>query len=379
MTTRPMHRVPRIATLAVCAIAGGGALACDAPEPVDTGVAVLRGGDMVAARRDVVVRDSIEGDLMAAGANVRFSGTVGGDILAAGGTHVLGGAAAGSVRAAGGYVLLGTAADRNVTVVGGTVVVHRRAQVGGNAYLAGRTVRVEGQVGQLVRIVGATVVLNGPIAGDVLVEARRLELGPEAVIEGDLRYRLGRGQEATVHPGARVDGAVLTLPARRVGWVPWALRLYWVAAFLLAGAVVVALFPVLTLAGEVRVRARPLASLVLGIALLLVVPLLLAALAITVVGLPLALVGLALYAVSVYLAPVVVGVWLGRVLRSRPSSYPDRGELIGSFLLGGVIVGLIGLVPYVGVAILLLATILGLGAMAVALWEGAVRTDARRA
>jgi len=307
---------------------------------------------MLAAHRDVVVRDSIEGDLMAAGGNVRFTGTVGGDVLAAGGTQVLGGTVAGSVRAAGGYVLVGTVADRNITAVGGTVAVDRRARIGGNAYLAG---------------------------GTVLVEAGRLELGPDAAIEGDLRYRLGRGQEATVHPNARVDGAVLTLPARRLGWVPWALRIYWVAAFLVAGAVIVAMFPVLMLAGDVRVRARPLASVGMGILLLLLVPAVLAAIAITVLGIPLALIGAALYAVSVYLAPVVVALWLGRILLSRSSTYPDRGELVGAFLLGGVIIGLLGLVPYAGAVILLLATIVGLGAMAVALWEGAVRAEARRA
>jgi len=373
-------RIRRLAALTACALAGAATLACRAPETaVDAGVAVLRGGDMLAAHRDVVVRDSIEGDLMAAGGNVRFTGTVGGDVLAAGGTQVLGGTVAGSVRAAGGYVLVGTVADRNITAVGGTVAVDRRARIGGNAYLAGGTVRLEGRVDHLVRIMGGNVVLNGPIGGDVLVEAGRLELGPDAAIEGDLRYRLGRGQEATVHPNARVDGAVLTLPARRLGWVPWALRLYWVAAFLVAGAVIVAMFPVLMLAGDVRVRARPLASVGMGILLLLLVPAVLAAIAITVLGIPLALIGAALYAVSVYLAPVVVALWLGRILLSRSSTYPDRGELVGAFLLGGVIIGLLGLVPYAGAVILLLATIMGLGAMAVALWEGAVRAEARRA
>ncbi len=378
MMTSPTCCIRRIGLIAALALLGIGTQACGAPDALDSGVAVLRGGDLVTAHSDVVVRDNIEGDVMAAGASVRFSGAAGGDVLAAGGTHVLGGTAAGSVRAAGGYVLLGTVAERNATVVAGTVVLDRRARVGGNAYISGGRVRLEGRVEHLVRVMGGDVVLNGPIGGDVLVEAQRLELGPDAVIAGDLRYRLGRGQEAVVHPAARVDGEVITLPARRLGWVPWALRLYWLAAFLLAGAVVVALMPVVTLAGEVRVRARPLAALAVGVGLLLLTPLVVAAIGITILGLPLALAVLALYVIALYLAPIVVGVWLGRALKARPSSYPDRGELVGSFLLGGVILGLLALVPYAGGIVLLLATVLGLGAMTVALWEGAVRTEARR-
>jgi hypothetical protein len=86
----------------------------------------------------------------------------------------------------------------------------------------------------------------------------------------------------------------------------------------------------------------------------------------------------ALYGASVYLAPILVGVWLGLVLRSRSSAYAGRGELVGAFLLGGLILGLLGLIPYAGWAIHLLVAVLGLGAMIVALWEGAVETRLAR-
>lgn len=109
--------------------------------------------------------------------------------------------------------------------------------------------------------------------------------------------------------------------------------------------------------------------------MLVLVPLVLVAFALTVIGIPVALIGVALLGAAVYLAPVVVGVWLGRVLLSGPSD-PGRWELVLSFLLGALILGLIWLVPWVGPAVAGVATILGLGALAVALWEGALRTEA---
>jgi cytoskeletal protein CcmA (bactofilin family) len=365
--------------LAALAVVGAGVVACRSPGPIDEGVAVFRGGDLVAVHRDMVVRDTVSGDVMAAGDDIRFTGAAGGDLLTAGRTHVLAGATAGSVRAAGSYVLLGTAVERNVTVAGRTVVVDRRSRIRGNAYLAGGTVRMEGQVGRLLRVMGGDVVLNGTVGGDVLVEARRLQLGPDAVIEGDLRYRLGRGQDAVVHPRARVDGNVIGLPGHQTRWIPWAFRLFWLVAFLFAGIIVVALLPGLARAGELRIRARPLISFLVGLITLVVAPLLIVAIAITVIGLPLALVGAALYGVSVYLGPILVGVWLGLLLRSRSSTYAGRGQLVGAFLLGGLILGLLGLIPYAGWVIQLLVAVLGLGAMIVALWEGPAETRPARA
>jgi cytoskeletal protein CcmA (bactofilin family) len=351
---------------------------CRPPGTIEEGLSVRRGGDLVAADLEVVVRDSIPGDVMVAGGTTRFTGTAGGDLLAAGGSHRLAGSTAGSVRAAGADVRLDTEVGRNITLAGGTVVVGRGARVGGNAYLTGGRVRLEGSVDRLVRIAGADVVVDGPVAGDVLVEAGRLRLGPAAAVEGDLRYRLSRGEELVLDLGSRVEGEVVALGRRPGGWVPWAFRVLRVLAFLLAGVVMVALLPGLTLASEQRVRARPLASFGLGIGVLLLVPILLFLLAIIIIGLSLALVGAALYAVTVYLAPVVVALWLGRLLL-RGSSYPERGELVLAFLAGGILVGVLGVLPYVGIPVTLLATVLGLGAFGVALWEGALRAETTRA
>lgn len=374
-----LHGRRRGVLLAACGLMVATALACRAPDPIDEGVAVFRGGDLVAIHREMTVRDTVSGDVMAAGGEVRFTGAAGGDLLTLGRIHVLGGAVAGSVRTAGRYILLGTTVERNVTAAGGTVVVDRRSVIRGNAYLMGRTVRLEGTVGRLARIVGGDIVLNGTVRGDVLVESRRLRLGPDAVIEGDLRYRLARGEDAVVHPRARVAGSVIAFPGYDTRWLPWILRGTWVMGFLFAGLIVVALLPGLTRAGELRIRARPVMSFLVGLMTLLVVPVLFMALAITVVGIPLALVIAALYAVSVYLAPILVAVWLGLMLRSRSSEYAGRGEVVGAFLLGGLILGLLGMIPYAGWAVQLLVAVFGVGAMIVALWEGAVRTDVRRA
>jgi cytoskeletal protein CcmA (bactofilin family) len=356
--------VTALALLSLCV------LGCRPPMPLDDdGIAVRRGGDLLAARADVAVRDTVAGDVMMAGGDIRFSGAAGGDILAAGGNHRLAGSAAGSVRAAGGEVRMATRVGRNVTLAGGRVVIERRGHVAGNAYLVGNAVRLDGTVDDLARIAARDVQLNGTVRGDVLVEAGALRVGPNAVIEGDLRYRLSRGQQAEIHPDARVQGAVLPLGARPQLWIRGGLRLLRVLGFLLAGAVAVALLPGLTLAAEARIRERPAASLASGLGLLVVLPLILVAIAITIIGLPLALAAGAIFAGTVYLAPAVVGVWLGRLLVPG-GAHPRRGRVVVAFLAGGLILAALSLAPYLGIAVRILAAALGLGALAVALWEG---------
>jgi cytoskeletal protein CcmA (bactofilin family) len=368
----------RFDTVVLLVLLASPALACGAPIPdVDDGVRVRRGGDLVSGRAQVTVRDTLPGDVMAAGRDVLFTGVAGGDLLLAGGRHRVGGSTAGSVRAAGSDIRIGGEIGRNVTAAGSRVVLERRARVVGNSYLVGRSVRVDGTAGGLVRIAAQEVVLTGRITGDVLVEASRLRIGPEAVIEGDLRYRLRRGEEPAIEAGARIDGEVYPLSPRPRIPVRATLRILALVGFLVAGAVLVALLPGLSQAAQARVGARPLSAFATGILLLLLVPVLLALLAVTVIGIPLALVAAALFGVTVYLAPVVSALWVGRLLL-RGSTYPERPELVGAFLLGGVLLGVLGLVPWVGPAVLALATIFGLGAFAVGLWEGAVVVESGR-
>lgn len=340
----------------------------------DDGVHVRRGGDMLAARGSVVIEDTVAGDVMAAGADIRFFGVAGGDLLVAGANQRLAGTAAGSIRAAGADIRVATEVGRNVTLAGANVVLEHGGRVAGNAYLTGATVRMDGAVDRLLRVVAREAELNGTVAGDVLVEARDLRVGPNAVIEGGLRYRVERGREAVIDPGARIDGGIVTLEPRPRLWIRGALRWLALIGFLVAGAVVVALLPRVALVAESRIRARPAASVGVGILMLLVMPLVVAVMAITIVGIPLALVTAAVFGVTVYLAPVVVGVWLGRLVVPG-GSYPERGVLVLAFLLGGLAVGLLGLLPYAGIGIRILAAALGLGALIVALWEGAVRVE----
>lgn len=337
---------------------------CGGGDPQGEVPSVMRwGGDVVGGGSEVTVSDSVPGDVIVAGGRLGFVGVAGGDILAAGRVLEIGGRVLGDVRAAGGEVRFSGQVARNVTAAGREVRIGDGATIGRNAYLAGRQIRVEGTISGSLRSAGAEIVLNGTVDGNVDVRGGSLRVGPEARITGDLTHHIP-AENVLIDSAAQIGGSVRAYPTRP-GAPIGLFRVLLSIGFLLAGAVAVAIFARSAVAAEGGLRQRPGAALGFGLLWLLLLPIGIAAIAITGVGLPLALILLALFLISLYLARAVTALWLGRlILRGQPR--PGRGPLVSAFLIGGVVLLLIGLIPIVGGIVALVATVLGLGSLVVA-------------
>lgn len=355
-------------SLLAIAIVGALAAACRGPAPASEsrpGVPMRFGDDLVASGPEVSIAEGVPGDAILAGSEIRFDGAAGGDLLAAGGRQRLAGAVRGSVRAAGGDIALNAPVGRNATLAGGRIALGPATRVEGNVYAAGGQVTVGGEVGGYLVATGGDVVIDGVVEGDALVRASSLRLGPSARIAGDL-HASTPGARVTIDPGARVDGGVIAQAAPPLGRT---LRfLGWILAFgfLVAGAVAVALAPGRADASAVLVRRRPLAAAGVGIAVLILAPIAVTIVAITVVGIPLAAIAAALYAIAVYLARAVFAVWLGRLLLGGRAPAGRKGAL-AAFLVGGVLLFLVRFVPVLGGIVGAVATVVGLGALALTL------------
>jgi hypothetical protein len=81
-----------------------------------------------------------------------------------------------------------------------------------------------------------------------------------------------------------------------------------------------------------------------------------------------------LYAIVAYLSTVPVAVWVGRLLLGARARVGRQGALL-SFLVGGILVLVVEVIPVLGPIVILVATCLGLGA--ILLQTLAVRRDAR--
>lgn len=286
----------------------------------------------------VIVRGTVTGDVSAAAGDVHIDGTVEGDVDVA----------AGNVRITG-------AVDGDVNAGAGNVHLEDGGTVGGTFQVGAGNVQIDGR-----------------IDGNAIVGAETIQLGETASIGGSLRYdgSLQGNRDA-------VEGEVIHDPTLGSGISP-ALEpivsgVFAVYAFflnLILGTILLALFPRFSDRVADRVATAPLRTGLIGLGVFVGIPLLLIALAITVVGIPLSIAGAFLFIFVAWIALVygrfAVGAWLLSLV-----GYENRWVAL---ILGLFLGSILGLIPFVGGILNFLIFLLGLGALSYGLYTHRRRT-----
>ena len=257
-----------------------------------------------------------------------------------------------------------SAATDHVVITGGVVVPP--GETAGDVIVLDGTVRIAGHVtGDVVSVAGP-VRVSGRVDGDLIAVSDRAFLGSTARVGGDLRY----GDESPVLArGARVDGKVSNEDwddsLNGWGWV--SVLAWWVAvsvSTLIMGVLLVWLAPGALYAAERAVQERLGATVGWGVLIAIGVPVLAIVALVTLVGIPFGI-ALLLAAIPVLLVAYATAAWIvgRRVLRNRSAS------LWAALFAGWGILRLLALIPIAGELVGLAATVVGLGALAVALWR----------
>lgn len=328
-------------------------------------------GNLYAAGGNTTLEGDTRGDVVVAGGNILTSGVITKDLLAAGGNMSIGGKVSDDVRAIGGNITVSGEVGGEVVVAGGVVHILSGATVAGDVLVAGGSVVIDGTIKGKVTVYGGRVELNGVIQGPVEVWAgRELVLGEKAIVASRLTYTAP--QEATMRGGARVNGEVsfqkIDLNAREVsrGMFAAIAGLWWIAKFLIL--VSCALFFNAVARGGVAHWVSHTGDhfwkeVLRGLIILAVLPILIIAAVITIIGVPVAAIAALAYGASIILARVLAGIlagaWVLRLLR-RNNEYRIgwKGVTLGTALLA-----FIQLIPFVGwavIAIFFLASFGGL-------------------
>ncbi|MDX6658894.1 MAG: hypothetical protein QOH62_3687 [Solirubrobacteraceae bacterium] len=257
-----------------------------------------------------------------------------------------------------------SAAKDHVVITGGAVIP--AGQTVGDVIVVDGTVRIAGHAtGDVVSLSGP-VRLTGRVDGDLIAVSDRAFLAPTARVGGDLRYG---DERPVVASGASVGGKITNEnwadAANGWGWV--STFAWWLAvsvSALIVGALLVWLAPGALYAAARAVREHLGASIGWGIGIAIGVPVLAVLALITLVGIPFG-VALLLAAIPVLLIAYATTAWIvgRRVLRNRSAS-PWV-----ALLAGWGILRILALIPVVGGLVGLAATVTGLGALAVALWQ----------
>ncbi len=341
-------------------------------ETVDSRAAL--GGSAFATGRDVAISGRVAGNAYAAGQRVHSPAAIDGSGYFSGQTVDVSGAVGADLFAAGYDVRVTGAVAGDAYLMGSEIHV---GAVSGDLRAMGRSLRLMEPLGGTALLRADTVEINTTITGDTWISANTVNFGPRAQINGALTlYEETPGTldvpQSVIDP-ARITRLVVT--ARPVdmphdspdrGWSVAKDALVAGLWLLVTIAIIAMLRPASLTAMAQRVTGRALASFAAGF---VVQSALVGAVVVSVATLIGVLISPLVVVVAVgaaYLGFVVavygVMIRVSRVLgRAEPRAFWAKALLGG---LGGMMVSLLGMVPFLGWLLMVALSLTGVGAIA---------------
>lgn len=340
-----------------------------------------REGDAAYAASAVSVPGRIGGDAMIMAGTARIDGEVGDDARVMAETFKLDGAIGGELAVAARKTEIDGAVGDDLYVAGSDVSLGQNTRIGQDARIFGEDVLIKGRINRNLDVSAETVALSGRVAGDVTIHARHIILGPDAQIGGKLIWR--SPNQPDIPDEAAVQGGVsgeIVKGWQREGVLSWASPFHGapraaVFAGEAAGRIMIALsafalglFLVLLTPHYMdrvfaTVRQRWAVSVAWGLGLLILTPIAAFIVMLTIVGIPLGILALLSLPIFMLWGYAVGAGAIGAAIIRRQTAQAR----ILALALGIAIVTVLAMAPFVGWFIGLVATMLGLGALTVAL------------
>lgn len=318
--------------------------------------------------RTVEISGTVNGDLYVMGGQVFIDGTVNGDVLALGGSIEISGTVSNDVRLLAGQVLVTGDIQRSFTGVAATLELSPSSRVGRSAVIVSGNADIESSIGRNLRLYSSSVRISNQVRGKVSASVGQLRLTSKTVIDGPLEY--WSNKTALIDPNAVVKGGVIHRPSffydlmhnkmfrwLKIGSKFAGLVMNFFYSFII-GLIMLRYFPQRINSTIEMLNTKPAQSAVAGIVLIFLLPIIMLALVITILGVPFALTLLSLTVVGFYTAKILSILWLSTHLFRR-FEYKKHRKLYFSF--GLIVYFIITLIPYLGALITAAALILGIG------------------
>ena len=145
--------------------------------------------DLFISGNSIRFQSAINGDLIGASQELAFSGRCSGNINWASQKIYINGPVDGSVRAFAQDVNINAPIKRNLIAFAQNITVGPAADISRDALLFAQQVTFEGKISRNLKIGADVVIIGGTARGNVDVEAGKLIIKPNTVIEGDLNYK----------------------------------------------------------------------------------------------------------------------------------------------------------------------------------------------
>ena len=334
----------------------------------------------------VEINGTVDGTAFAVGQEVHVNGTINGDLFAAAQVIYINGKINGNIYAAGQDLRVGTQSTGDVFMAGQRIEILPESAMGRDLFAAGNRVVQAGSVQRHIFAAAADILLGGTIGQNANLTGENIQLLDGMLIKGNLNYT--SSNMANIASGAKINGQTdweKTKPADQSAAQPqkqtaagsiWGIFLS-IASALLIWFLMRIWRPDFWTKHSQFIAEQPLKTIGTGAVAFLLTPLLIILLMITVVGIPLGIILGLTYGVAIYLCKIFVAVFFGAWLTKR-FSWPERHLGVWPVLLALIIFTAIVKVPVIGFLVTLLVIFSGLGALVLAHYKAAPKSEPQK-
>jgi cytoskeletal protein CcmA (bactofilin family) len=328
--------------------------------------AQVSSGDIFTAGQNIEIKsEGIKGDAAIAGANVKISGGITGYLMAAGADVNIDAPIGNDLWAAGANIVVNNSVADNVMLAGSSVVIEEKASVGHDARIAAGNVEIKGKINRNLNIAAGNVQISSEIGGDTTVYTEKLTLNPGAIVRGNLV--VNSPNEPVISPDAKVFGRVDYHKTERSqnsssnafgNWFGnWFMTFLWITVL---GLVAVWFSPVWTNRVAEMLKAETAKSLLTGLIVMIVVPIVFILLLVTVIGLPLAFLLGAMSFVAFLFSGVFISYFVGDWFLHQIKRWETSNVL--KIVFGTLLVTFVMALPWIGGLAKLAVMFFGVGA-----------------
>lgn len=333
--------------------------------------------DLVAFGQNVSIKGEVNGDIYAFGQEVEVTGDVAGTIFCGASTVDIDAQINGSIWAGAGKVRIAGNVYNNVLIFGGTLDVEENTRVGNDLIVYGGKAKIAGEVDGVIKGGMGTFVMSGKSAS-VNINADKITIKSGASISGDLVIE--SGQEPTIEEDAEilgeirlksigdVDEEVAFAIAPIIVFLIIVFKVIVFIAKIIVGIVLIVLSKKYVRRIMDTMVTKPWHCLGWGFVGLIVIPVAVIILLSILFGYPFAVFGAYVYTIIFYLASIFAGLVIGeKVIRL----FKKEGDvsLYLSFIVGMIVLFVLGLIPILGFIVKIIVLLFGSGMVLYGSWN----------
>ncbi|MFP4514842.1 MAG: hypothetical protein ACLFNO_02445 [Parcubacteria group bacterium] len=326
-------------------------------------------GNMYVVSKNITIEGVVNGDLVALAQNINIKGKVAGDVINVSQNLNVEGEIGGNIRSiANTASLINTTVKRNVNLIGTSVLIGENSNISWDALLLAGVAEMRGTIQGSLHGVVDKLLISGDVNKDVsftinqsgdYYEGEPITITEESEILGDFNYSYS--ENLNINESLVAGTVNFNEKSVENNWQKniWNFIISVFSALVLGLVFISISKKEMTIVQE-KVSSRYVKSLLLGLGILFLTPIISVILMMTIIGLPLGLIMLILWFIMLYIAQIMVGLGFGKEIREKVFKAKKK-NIMADLIIGVTVLYLLFAIPFLGAIIMFFTTLIGLG------------------